>query len=216
MKALQSLLSQTTGGSTKQATNRPMKPVRRKATSSSGQANSQKTTRVARKTRPDDEISVATGAGKNALSSLLKLAEDDIDSDQSKDGSISCTQKNVDDINNDDSSVATGLGMKALQSLLSQTTGGSAKQLTKRKRSPTKPSKSKAAPSASRKKRQKTRRDTNQMKRQIDEGDEVSVNNANTAADRPGNDDISVASTTAAGKDALAALLSQVESVEEV
>ena len=49
-----------------------------------------------------------------------------------------------------------------------------------------------------------------------EEDDEVSINNASTATGLSGKDDVSVASTTAAGKDALAALLSKVENVEEV
>ncbi len=52
--------------------------------------------------------------------------------------------------------------------------------------------------------------------REIDEGNDVSVHNANEVGLLVGNDEVSVASTTAEGKDALAALLSQVESVEEV
>jgi hypothetical protein len=163
----------------------------------------------------EDEISVATGAGKNALSSLLTMAKNSVDSDDSEDGSLSCHESiGEGDAAMDDNSVATGLGTKALQSLLSQTAGNATKQQAKRKKSHTKPAKSKAAPLASRQKRQKTIRE--KALQRDEEDDEVSINNASTATGLSGKDDVSVASTTAAGKDALAALLSQVENVEEV
>jgi hypothetical protein len=212
MKALQNLLSQTTGGSTKQPTKRSTKPAKMKAKSPSGGQKCQKTKRVTKKLEQEDEISVATGAGKNALSSLLKLVDENI---ESEDDSMSYyDSKGEGEAILDDNSVATGSGMKALQNLLSQTTGSSPKQPCKRKKSPTKPGKSKAVPAASRRKRQKTKRDTKQAL-QRDTDDEVSVD-ASTATGLSGKDDVSVASTTAAGKDALAALLSQVQSVEQI
>jgi len=214
LKALQNLLSQTTGKSAKEPTKRPAKPARTKALSSSGRPNRQKAKRVTKKTNLEDEISVSTGAGKNALSSLLKMAAN-VDSE---DGSVSVSsqeQKSVDDVTNDDNSVATGLGMKALQNLISQTTVKTHKQTPKRKKSPAKPTKSKAAQSTSRHKRHKTKKDTKQTL-QRDEDGEVSINHTRTPTGLSEKDDISVASTTAAGKDALAALLSQVEKVEEV
>ena len=117
------------------------------------------------------------------------------------------------DVTNDDNSVATG--MKALQNLISQTTDTTHNQTPKRKKSPTKPTKSRAAPSISRQKRQKTKKEPKQTQQRDNDG-EVSMNNTRTATNLSEKDDISVASTTAAGKDALAALLSQVENVEEV
>ena len=189
MKALQNLLSQSTGGLTKQPTKRP-RPA-------SGQ-NRQTTKR-----EQEDEISVATGAGKNALSSLLNMAENNFGSVESEDSSVSSHDlKGECDAAMDDSSVATGLGVNAK----------SPKQPSKRKKSPTKPAQSKSVSSASSQKRQKTKRDTKQALQS--DKDEVSVDAS--AAGLSGRDDVSVASTTAAGKDALAALLSQVESVEQV
>lgn len=213
IKALQNLLSQTTGGSAKQPSKRPAKSAKSKALSSSGRPNRQKSKRVTKKTNLEDDISVATGAGKNALSSLLKMADDDV---ASEDGSVSASsqeQKSVDDTTNHDISVATG--MKALQNLISQTADTTHNQTPKRKKSPTKPTKSRAAPSISRQKRQKTKKEPKQTQQRDNDG-EVSMNNTRTATNLSEKDDISVASTTAAGKDALAALLSQVENVEEV
>eukprot|EP00984_Skeletonema_dohrnii_P016149 scaffold7115_cov61-Skeletonema_dohrnii-CCMP3373.AAC.1 len=89
MKALQSLLSQTTGGSTKQPTKRPAKAAKTKAVSASDRPKRQKAKRVTKKMKLEDEISVATGAGKNALSSLLTMAKNSVDSDGSEDGSAS-------------------------------------------------------------------------------------------------------------------------------
>ena len=214
IQALQNLLSQTTGGSAKQPAKRPAKSAKSKALSSSGRPNRQKAKRATKKTNLEDDISVATGAGKNALSSLLKMAEDDV---ASEDGSVSTSsqeQKSVDDVTNDDNSVAA-TGMKALQNLISQTTDTTHNQTPKRKKSPTKPTKSRAAPSTSRQKRQKTKKESKQTQQRDNDG-EVSMNYTRTATSLSEIDDISVASTTAAGKDALAALLSQVENVEEV
>eukprot|EP00985_Skeletonema_marinoi_P026811 scaffold21131_cov194-Skeletonema_marinoi.AAC.7 len=213
MTALQNLLSQTTGGSTKHPTKRPAKAAKTKTVPSSDRPKRQKTKRATKKMNLEDEISVATGAGKNALSSLLTMAKNNVDSDELDDGSLSCHESIGE---GDDNSVATGLGMKALQSLLSQTTGNATKQQAKRKKSPKKLKNSKSAPLASRQKRQKTKRETKQALQRDEEDDEVSINNASTATGLSGKDDVSVASTTAAGKDALAALLSQVENVEEV
>jgi len=212
MKALQNLLSQATGGSSKQPTKRPTKPAKVKAVTP--RQLCQKTKRT-KKIEQEDEISVATGAGKNTLSFLLKLADDDVNSVQSEDNSTSCDDsKGVCEAVMDDNSVATGSGIKALQNLLSQTNDSSPTQPSKRKKP--KPGKSKAVPTASRRKRQKTKNDTKQTL-QRDTDDEVSVD-ASTATGLSRREDVSVASTTEAGKDALAALLSQVEieSAEQV
>ena len=213
INALQNLLSQTTGGSAKQLSKRPAKSAKSKGLSSSGRPNRQKAKRATKKTNVEDDISVATGAGKNALSSLLKMAEDDV---ASEDGSVSASskeQKRVNDATNDDNSVATG--MKALQNLICQTADTTHNQTPKRKKSPTKLTKSRAAPSTSRQKRQKTKKEPKQTQQRDNDG-EVSINYTRTATSLSEKDDISVASTSAAGKDALAALLSQVEKVEEV
>jgi hypothetical protein len=138
----------------------------------------------------EDEMSVATGAGRNALTTLLKLAEDDSVS--------SFDSKGEDEVVLDDISVATGGGMKALQNLLSQASG----ETNKRKRSP-KPAKTKAAPSEIHQKRQKTKK---KVRTAMDASEEIDVS---------GGDDFSVESTTA-GKDALATLLSEVGSIEQV
>lgn len=140
--------------------------------------------------RVEDEMSVATGAGRNALTTLLKLAEDDSVS--------SFDSKGEEEVVLDDISVATGGGMKALQNLLSQASG----ETNKRKRSPTKPAKS--VSSTSHQKRQNTKKKVRTTK---DASEEVEV-------DVSGEDDFSVESTTA-GKDALATLLSEVGSIEE-
>ncbi|KAK1740834.1 hypothetical protein QTG54_008929 [Skeletonema marinoi] len=197
MRALQNLLSQTTGGSTKHPTKRPAKAAKTKTVPSSDRPKRQKTKRATKKMNLEDEISVATGAGKNALSSLLTMAKTSVDSDELDDGSLSCHESIGE---GDDNS----------------TTGNATKQQAKRKKSPKKPKNSKSAPLASRQKRQKTKRDTKQSLQRDEEDDEVSMNNASTATGLSGKDDVSVASTTAAGKDALAALLSQVKNVEEV
>ena len=139
----------------------------------------------------EDEMSVATGAGRNALTTLLKLAEDDSVS--------SIDSKGEDEVVLDDISVATGGGMKALQNLLSQAYG----ETNKRKRSPTKPAKTKAASSTSHKKRQNMKKKVRTTK---DASEEVDVS---------GGDDFSVESTNA-GKDALSTLLSEVGSIEQV
>ena len=220
MKALQNLLSQTADDSIQQPTKRSEKTAKKKSLSSSGRQKRKWPKRVATKVAEEDDISVATGAGKNALSSLLKMADDTKESNHSESNSVASDEPNrTDNMIMDESSVATGVGMKALKNLLSQTTTGEEapnKRKAKRRRHPPKATKSATKPVTSRKKkRQKTNKDlTTALQEHADDGEESL--SKSTALEISRQDEISVASTTAAGKDALAALLSRVENVEEV
>lgn len=144
----------------------------------------------------EDEISVATGAGKNALASLLQLAEDSTDSVSGSD-SIGAGEAIL-----DGDSVATCQAMKALQNLLPETAGRRPRQTAKRK---------KPFSSPSRHKRQKIKKDKKHSLPIDSDNDE----DASEETEISGGDDVSVESATA-GKDALAALLSKVESIEQV
>ena len=143
----------------------------------------------------DDDISVATGAGKNALQSLLAMAGE-ADNAEYEGDSLSSDD---DESSGHDTNSESGRGKRALQSLLAQTADGLGEDMTMKR---ARKSLAGNQPKASKRKRR--------AEPPVEEGDnqnEAQSMTASAVAGALSDEEFSVA-VDGAGQSALAALLS--------
>ncbi|KAL9185381.1 hypothetical protein ACHAXT_003158 [Thalassiosira profunda] len=143
----------------------------------------------------DDDVSIATGAGKNALLSLLQMAGE-ADNAQSEGESLSSDD---DESSGHDTNSESGRGKRALQSLLAQTADGLGEDMTMKR--------ARKSPAGNQPKASKRK---SRSQSPVEEGDNQNGAKPMTssAAAGPQSDEEFSVAADGAGQSALAALLS--------